>query len=178
MTCAELEILLCDYMDGTLSSGEKAAMEDHISSCGLCAQLARDAAGVAAFVETVPAIEAPTELLTRIVRQIPERRSWWSKLGDSWMEGLLKPRFAMGLAMTVLSFSMLARLGHVDARRFARADWDPSKLWQALDDRTYRVWDRTVQYYDNMPLMADIQARWNEWSDQEQNQNGGSGSGQ
>ncbi len=35
MTCAELEILLCDYVDGTLRAEERTALEDHLSGCRL-----------------------------------------------------------------------------------------------------------------------------------------------
>lgn len=172
MTCAELEILLCDYMDGILAPVERTALEDHISRCGSCAQLTKDVAGITAFVETIPAAQPPAELLTSILRQIPERRSWWSRWHDGWMEFVLRPRLAMGMAMTILSFAMLARLGNMGPGELARADLDPLKMWQALDDRTYRVWDRTVQYYDNMPLVMDLQSRWDEWSGQEQIQAG------
>ena len=31
MTCAEFEILLCDYVDGTLHAQERTALESHLS---------------------------------------------------------------------------------------------------------------------------------------------------
>ena len=46
MTCAHLEIALCDYLDGTLSSAEKAEVERHLSGCAACAEMARDAGGI------------------------------------------------------------------------------------------------------------------------------------
>ncbi len=178
MTCAELEVLLCEYVDGTLSPGEKTAVEGHIAGCASCAQLMKDVHGIAAFVETVPAPSVPAELVTRIMRQIPERRSWWSKLGEAGRAGLLNPRLALGLAMTILSFSLLARLGRVDTKELARADLDPVKMWQSLDDRTERLWDRTVQYYDNLPLVTDLQSRWADWNQPEQARTGETGNGQ
>ena len=42
MTCAELEILLCDYVDGTLRGAEKTALETHLAGCSACAELAKD----------------------------------------------------------------------------------------------------------------------------------------
>jgi anti-sigma factor RsiW len=175
MTCAELEILLCDYMDGTLSASERTALENHLSQCSSCAQLASDVAGAAAFLETVPAIEPPAALVKRILRQIPERRSWWSKIGAGQLGFLLEPRVAMGLAMTILSISMVARLARLDVSKLAGVDLNPAKVWQALDDRSYRVWDRTMKYYDDSPLAADIQSRWSDWNQQEQDQSTESG---
>ena len=38
MTCAELEILLCDYVDGTLRAEERTALENHLAGCSACAR--------------------------------------------------------------------------------------------------------------------------------------------
>src|SRR5258708_3614085 len=115
MTCAELEILLCGYVDGTLRGAEKTALESHLAECSACAELAKDVAGVTAFIDTVATAEPPAELLTRILHVIPngrqktERPSWWRKLFGGWVNTVLSPRYAMGMAMTVLSFSMIAK---------------------------------------------------------------------
>jgi hypothetical protein len=181
MTCAELEILLCDYVDGTLRGAEKTALESHLAGCSACAELARDVAGVTAFIETVAPAEPPAELLTRILHELPtarptaEKRSWWWKLTGGWVQALLQPRYVMGMAMTVLSISMIARFAHIEPRQLRPADLDPVKIWASIDDRTHRVWDRTMKYYDNLRLVIEIQSRLKEWTDQEQAQNTDSG---
>jgi anti-sigma factor RsiW len=176
MTCAELEILLCDYADGALSAAERTALEAHLADCKACAELAADVAGVAAFLERVPQIDPPPELLTRIVHHAPrgaqpiaeERPSWWRRFFGGWVEGVLQPRYAMGMAMTVLSLAMLARFAHIEPRPLRASDLDPVKAWQTVDDRAHRIWDRAVKYYDNLRLVIEIQSRLKEWSDQEQ----------
>jgi anti-sigma factor RsiW len=180
MTCAELEILLCDYMDGDLPASQRTALEGHLAACSSCAQFARDVAGVTAFIETVPAAEPPRELMTRILDNIPSRRrrhrereSWWQRLRDSWV---LQPRFAMGMAMTILSISMFASLGRFETKQLSAASLDPARVWQSLDESTYRAWDRTVKYYDNNPLVMDLQSKWQDWNEQEQAEPDGSGS--
>ena len=45
ITCTEFEILLADYMDGTLANEQKAVVEEHRNDCVSCAELAQDAAG-------------------------------------------------------------------------------------------------------------------------------------
>ena len=177
MTCAELEILLCDYVDGTLRGEEKTALESHLAGCSACAELAKDVAGVTAFIETVAPAEPPAELLTRILHELPtgrptaEKRSWWWKLTGGWVHALLQPRYVMGMAMTVLSFSMIANFAHISPRQLRPSDLDPVKIWASIDDRTHRMWDRTVKYYDNLRLVIEIQSRLKEWTDQEQAQN-------
>src|SRR5690349_24954316 len=66
MTCAHLEIALCDYLDGTLAAAEKAEVERHLSECAACAEMARDAGAAMAFVERIAEVEPPPELVTRM----------------------------------------------------------------------------------------------------------------
>jgi hypothetical protein len=174
MTCAELEILLCDYLDGTLRAEQRTTLESHLAECRACAQMARDVAGVTAFIETVAPAEPPAELLTRILHHAPQGRqkdtetpSWGKGLLGGWMESVLQPRYVMGMAMTILSFSMLARFAHIEPRQLRPSDLDPVKVWQSIDDRSHRAWDRGVKYYDNLRLVIEIQSRLKEWSEQE-----------
>ena len=118
MTCAELEILLCDYIDGTLAAGDKELLENHLRTCEACAEFASDAGAAVAFVSKAAVIEPPRELVNRVLFQIPGRQQAKSS-GLGWLRGkfapILQPRFAMGMAMTILSFSMLAQfagIGH------------------------------------------------------------------
>ena len=48
MNCAEMEILICDYVDGTLARPREAAVERHLAECPACAELARDSAAAVA----------------------------------------------------------------------------------------------------------------------------------
>lgn len=176
MTCAEFEILYCDYVDGLLREPEKTALEQHLRACAACAELARDIDGAVAFIARAEKIEPPAELLTRILHAIPspkvkpERRSWFRRMFGGAMDNLLQPRFAMGMVMTMLSFAMLVKLTGITPRPIRPADLDPAKIWAAVDDRAHRTWDRAVKYYDNMRLVIEVQSRLKEWSEQDQEQ--------
>jgi hypothetical protein len=179
MTCAELEILLCDYVDGTLHAGERTALESHLSGCAACKQLAEDVAGATAFMGRAAEVNPPAELMTRILHHAPSGRrasieertslsaSWIKRLFGGFVQSVLQPRYVMGMAMTILSFSMLARFAHIDPRQLRPADLDPVKVWQGIDDRSHRVWDRTMKYYDNLRLVIEVQSRLKEWTDQD-----------
>jgi hypothetical protein len=179
MTCAEFEILLCDYVDGTLRVDERTALEGHLSGCAACTQLAADVQGVTAFIERVAEADPPAELMTRILHYAPTGRramaeerarvspSWAKRLFGGFVQSVLQPRYVMGMAMTILSFSMLARFAHIEPRQLRPADLDPVKVWQGIDDRSHRVWDRSMKYYDNLKLVIEIQSRLKEWTDQD-----------
>ncbi len=185
MTCAEFEILLCDYVDGTLHAEERTALESHLSGCPACKQLSEDVAGVTAFVGRVPQAEPPAELLTRILHHSPmgpaavterlpsdPKPSWVKRffggfVQGGFVQGWLQPRYVMGMAMTILSFSMLARFAHIEPRQLRPADLDPVKVWQGIDDHSHRVYDRAMKYYDNLRLVIEIQSRLKEFTDQD-----------
>jgi hypothetical protein len=170
MNCAEFEILLCDYVDGTLDEGRRAELENHKQECASCAELARDVTGVVAFFERVPQVEPPHELLSKIAFQIPPEntagggaKSWLK----SWLQPIVQPRFAMGMAMTILSFSMLGRFTPIDVQQLRPSDLHPVKVCAAVDDRAHRVWNRAVKYYENLRLVYEVQSRLQEWSEQD-----------
>jgi hypothetical protein len=77
----------------------------------------------------------------------------------------------MGMAMTILSFSMLARFAHIEPRQLRPSDLDPVKVWQGIDDHSHRVYDRAMKYYDNLRLVIEIQSRLQEWTN-DPSQNG------
>ena len=172
MNCAQVEILICDYLDGTLAAGLLGEFEGHLASCPGCAELAADAGAAVAFIERVAAAEPPPELLTRILHETPgrdlaRRGSLLRRIRSGWLGPLFSPRYAMGMAMTILSFSMLFKFAGIEPRQLRASDMDPVKVFTALDDRVHRTWDRTMKYYDNLRLVIEIQSRLKEWSDQD-----------
>lgn len=175
MTCAEFEILLCDHLDGTLRGEEKAAFELHRSTCVACAEYATEVSSAVAFVETAAVVEPPAELLTRILHEAPqgasgEKRSWVRRIFGGLFESVLQPRYAMGMAMTILSFSMVARFAGIEPRQLSPADLNPAKVWSTMDDRAHRTWNRAVKYYENLRLVIELQSRLKDFSEQEQAQ--------
>ncbi|MGH9627569.1 MAG: zf-HC2 domain-containing protein [Bryobacteraceae bacterium] len=179
MNCAEFEILLCDYLDGTLDAAGRRSIEAHQRECASCAAMARDAAGAVAFLNRAEEVEPPPELLTRIAFAIPREGSaseerakgLWRRL-SRWFQPVLQPRFAMGMAMTILSFSMLGRFAGIEVRQLKPSDLHPAHVWAAVDDKLHRTWDRAVKYYESLRLVYEVQARLQEWSEQDEENNG------
>lgn len=170
MTCGEFEILLADHLDGTLTGPERREFEAHRQECASCAELARDAGGAMAFMERVQDVEPPPELLTKLTFDIPSGgayRKGWRAMFGGWLQPVLQPRFAMGMAMTILSFSMLGRFAGIEPRQLKPADLAPDKVWAAIDDKAHRAWERAVKYYENLRLVYEVQARLQQWTQQE-----------
>ena len=177
MNCAELDILICDYVDGSLNATGRAAVESHLTGCASCRALVDDSRAVLSFLEGMPAVEPPPHLITRIINEVPAAEGsrqtasgirpggagGWLR---GWMKPLLQPRLAMGMAMTILSFSMLGRFT-APVKQLKPSDLDPVKVWAAVEDKSHRVWDRTLKYYESLRVVYEIQSRLKDLSDQE-----------
>jgi anti-sigma factor ChrR (cupin superfamily) len=171
MKCAELESLLCDYVDGTLTPSERATVELHLETCNGCRMLVEDSKAALEFMSTAAAPEPPPALVNSILHEArtgkasPIRRSgavsWIGRL----FEPILQPKFAMGMAMTILSFSMLGRLAGIEVRRLTPQDLEPARVWATLEDKAYRTWDRAKKYYESLRVVYEIQQTLNDWSE-------------
>ncbi|MCU1262565.1 MAG: putative transrane anti-sigma factor [Bryobacterales bacterium] len=171
MTCNDFDALLCDYLDGVIAADRRQLMEVHLSGCGACAELTRDAREVMAFVDRSADVEVPPELVTKILHQAPQG-GWLGNLSSRWLSPLLQPilqpRFFMGAMLTVLSLTMMTRCAGAPKHALTAADLDPVRLWMNLDDRVHRGWERSVKAYESMKLVYEVQSRVNEWKQQQQ----------
>ncbi len=171
MNCADLEILICDYVDGTLTPDQRADVERHLAECQSCAELARDSAAAVQFMDRAADVEPPPELVTRILFDAPwskdKAKSKWRVWAGALLSPFLQPKYAMGMAMTVLSFAMLARFV-APIRQPKLSDLRPSLVWAGLEDRAVRTWGRTVKFYDNLKFVYQIQTTLREWQQQDE----------
>jgi Putative zinc-finger len=169
MNCAQIEILICDYLDGTLPGDDQAEVKRHLAECPGCAELARDSAAAVAFIGRAAEVAPPPELVTRILFDAPWRKH--KPAGNrlrGWFSLALQPKFVMGAAMTILSFSILSQLAPV--RQLRASDLEPRAVWRGLEDRVLNAWDRTVKYYDNLRFVYQIQSTLREWQQQDEEQ--------
>jgi anti-sigma factor RsiW len=177
MTCEDFDGLLCDYIDGALPAAKRQVAEVHIDSCAACAQLVRDSRFVMGFVDRAEEVEAPKELYTRILNQVPQSglaaqvvssQNWLSQKIRGIISPVLQPRFVMGAMMTLLSLSMLTRCAGPPKHPLTAADLDPVRLWSSLDDKVERTWVRSVKAYESMRLVYEVQSRVSEWKQKQQ----------
>lgn len=165
-SCADIEVLLADYIDQTLLDRDMADFKAHLATCDGCRELTADAAAAVNLIERAAVVEAPPELVNKILfdvtngssRQVvkPRGGGLFSKL----FQPLLQPRFAMGMAMTMLSFAMLLRVAGV--REWA--DLNPVNVYAAVEERVTRWVDRGVKNYQSLKLVYEIQSRYQEWA--------------
>ena len=95
-SCADIEALLCDYVDGTLPSAQRSVVEQHLSGCEACREFAHDASGAVEFISRAAVVEPPPELLTRLLFQLPDvkqelKPNWLRRTFGSWLSGFVAP---------------------------------------------------------------------------------------
>ncbi len=161
MDCVGIDELLCEYIDGTLTPETKLALETHTRDCPACAELLADVGGAVNFMQRAALVEVPKELVTRILYLTPKEAPMAAAIARiGWLRRftapLMQPRFAMGMAMTILSFSMLGKFV-APVRQIRAADLEPAKVWRSVDDSAHRTWDKFVKYYDNLRLVYEVQ---------------------
>ena len=170
MKCVDLEILLCDYVDGVLSPAEKATVELHLQGCAACRELVDDARAALALMEKAADVEPPAALVNHILFELrneakgPELKTKGAGWLAKFLEPVLQPKFAMGMAMTILSFSMLGRFAGVPIRQLKPSDLEPARIWATIEDKTYRSWERAKKYYQSLRVVYEIQQTLNDWS--------------
>lgn len=167
MTCNDFDALLCDYLDGTLTSERRMLMDVHVASCDACSGLLRDSRDVMGLAGRSADIEVPPELVTRILQQVP-RGGWLVRVLGPVFEPIFQPRVVMGAMLTILSLSMMTRCAGAPKHALTAGDLDPVRLWTTFDDKVHRVWDRSVKSYESMKLVYEVQNRVNEWKEKQQ----------
>jgi len=178
MDCAVFESILADYLDGTLDSAGRAALSKHAEGCAGCREFMSEVSGGIALLEQLEEVEPPQELITRIAFQTPQGRTreafeeppgWWGRLTARWLQPILQPRWAMGMAMTVLSFAMLERCTGVQVQHVPSADLNPMRVVMNLEDKIVRAKDRMVKNYENLRVVYEIESRLSEVQRQSNN---------
>jgi hypothetical protein len=164
MYCSDAEILLAEYVDGTLSGGTKAALENHLRSCASCRELAQDSSAAVAFLARTAVIEAPAELVNRILFHLPSvkpslARRLFGRVIGGWLEPILQPRLVMGMGAAALSFFMMEPQMH----QLTSSGLDPVKVYTSAENQVNRMWERGVKSYENIRLVYEIQTRLSEW---------------
>jgi len=162
MQCSEFEVRLCEYLDGTLEASVRQEVDHHALECAHCAGLLADGRAFGMFLERVPPVEAPPELVTSILYQTQTARARLGRTARGWLRWLgplVQPRIVMGMAMTILSFSMLSRVAGVKVRQLEAADLNPVSIWRGVENQAVRMWDRGVKFYQNVRFIYEVMSQ-------------------
>ncbi len=170
MNCAKFEQLMCDYIDGTLRLDSRNQMQAHAAGCPSCSEILAEAQWTADFLHDVPAIEAPEELVSGILRGTAAigaevlapagaaggflSGGWWRPMLRPWVE----PRFAMSMAMAVLSLSMITYSGDRVLNSWKSQGTGPATIARNVQSQFDQAWTRSVEIYEMIRASYQIES--------------------
>jgi anti-sigma-K factor RskA len=119
--CAQVEALLAEYVENTLSARQAWDVEKHLAACANCARSSREMQATVALLRSVERRDTSDDFMARLHSRIdalePETvraRTWgsvwrdgWAALGAAWRSYRV-PALSMGVAASAVAAFMLS----------------------------------------------------------------------
>ncbi|MCB9384082.1 MAG: zf-HC2 domain-containing protein [Bryobacterales bacterium] len=166
MKCFEFSDRLCDFLDRTLAVEDERAMEAHAAGCTRCAEELEDCRLALGVIAEAPAIEPPPQLIAEIIHEtigVPSGAvetaggGRWGFLG-ALFHPFGQPRFVMGMAMTMLSFSMFTLYGQRAIDEWQAPQGSPTvALVERFSAKVAGLWDRAGEMTDSAITFYEMQ---------------------
>jgi len=172
LTCQQAEPLLAEYIEGALAAFERRGVDGHLSGCASCRASVEDMRLAFQVSRAAEMPEVPAGLVARILEQtsgVPETKlapSWRTRMLERvgpyfrpFLEPFLEPRLVMGLAMTIVSFSLVLNMLGFDLRRVEMADLKPSNLYWSVNRQMHLTGARVSKAYQDLRVVYEIQTQ-------------------
>jgi len=100
MKCAQVkDILLTDYLDGSLDQIKLAELEQHIRGCDACQKMQKQVVAMRSSVKGMGLISPPESVWENIRQRLPDARlPWWQRVFEK--VSLPQPVWAFSYAAT------------------------------------------------------------------------------
>jgi hypothetical protein len=157
-SCEQIEGRLSDYLDELLSPDERQEFSAHARGCARCAPLVANVGGIVAQIRQLEPPVPPADLIPRILASTlgprTARKGWMG-----WLLPLWQPRFALGIASVVASFSIVLYSTQGHAARPALASLNPINFYRTADRHAHLAYARSVKFVNDLRLVYEIQSR-------------------
>ena len=168
MRCASVDSHICDYLDGTISYEERQQFDEHISHCQGCAETLADAELALQWMHDSPRVEPPEQLVSEILKTVGPAQApgvlvaAGAAAGSRGLGGvrlllqpLFEPRFAMSMALALVSFSILTLSVQRTVERWTAEGTHPLSQVAQASREIDRLWSRSTAFVrENLPRMA------------------------
>lgn len=160
-TCDQTEARLSDYLEGLLTSPERAEFEAHVHGCAECGPLVQSVGNLISEMQSVGELEVPSGLIYRILDQTlgpREHVTFWQSV-KNFLAGVATPKFAYGTASVMATLFILLSASGLSFRKPRLADLNPSNVARNVNRQYHLKKAQAVKYVSDMRVVYEIQSR-------------------
>ena len=161
MTHLEIENLASDYLEGGLDQVRQAQVEEHLEACASCRELVEDVRSAIQTCHAAEEVLPPPWLIANILRATLGEKppSLLEQLGA--LTGLFRqPRFAYGVAMAVLSISVIVNASGVKLQKLSFEDLNPATWYNQVNRAGHLFYAHAEKFYYDLRIVYEIESRF------------------
>jgi hypothetical protein len=183
ISCAEFDARLTDALDGVLSGRELEEFRAHVEACMDCGPAYQQVSRGMEFLKSLEEVEPPANLVHNILAKTSHREErvaatvpgqpvgWGRRIADFIspslapafanvsFRGMMQPRFAMTLAMTFFSVSLILNAAGVRVKDIKNLDLRPNTIATSASLTYHETTAKVVKYYENIRFLNEWESR-------------------
>ena len=187
ISCAEFDARLTDALDGVLSGRELEEFRAHVEACMDCGPMYQQVSRGMQMLKSLEEVEPPANLVHNILAKTSQREergvatvpgqpvSWGRRIADFIspslapalapvynnvsLRGMMQPRFAMTLAMTFFSMSLIMNAAGIRMRDIKHWDLRPNAIATSASLTYHETTAKVVKYYENIRFLNEWESR-------------------
>lgn len=183
ISCAEFDARLTDALDGVLSGRELEEFRAHVEACMDCGPMYQQVSRGMEMLQSLEEVEPPANLVHNILAKTSQREqrvvatvpgqpvSWGRRIADFIspslapafanvsFRGMMQPRFAMTLAMTFFSVSLILNAAGVRVKDIQHMDLRPNAIVTSASLTYHETTAKVVKYYENIRFLNEWESR-------------------
>jgi hypothetical protein len=149
MNCTQIEELLSEYMERSLSDQEMTQVAAHLNKCSNCSRLRDGMVSAVYLCKSYPVLEMDINVLEKILLRTsgrPRRRSLKELWSQNVLKPLLAPRFAVGAGLAALFLVLMVNL-IIPRVSPALSAFSPLELLRLMDKGVQQVYGEGLKAY-------------------------------
>ncbi len=161
MTHLEIENLASEYLEGHLTSMQRAQVENHLEACAHCRSVIEDVQSAIQACQAADKIPPPPWLAARILAAtLNQRQPTLLERVAAVLRGLQQPRLAYGIAMIVFSVSLLANVSGLRLQSLSMEDLNPSTWYNEASRTGHLFYARAEKFCYDLRIVYEIESRF------------------
>jgi anti-sigma factor RsiW len=163
-TCDQIETRLSDYLEGSLTTGERAELEAHAQTCAECAPLLDGVRSLMSEMQSAEPLEVPPQLIRKILDQTlgPREHLTVGQRLKNLIGGLATPKFAYGAASVFATLFVVLSASGISWRKVKLADLSPATMSRNVTRQAHLQYAHAVKYVSDLRVVYEIQSRLRE----------------